>query len=70
APSLLCYNDFIWPEEGKHWVSLNFKAKTVGGDMTIADKTEVKECAWFDYATVPTNISQFTKRCLEITKCQ
>jgi len=64
----LCYNDFIRPDEGKHWVSLNFKAFSTDDHFTSNDTTEIKECSWFNFKNVPENISQFTKKCLEIVR--
>ncbi|MCL5411002.1 MAG: NUDIX hydrolase [Patescibacteria group bacterium] len=60
---LLNYND--WIKEGRHWIALNFKAKTKETPHILEPK-KIKEIKFFKLNKLPKNLSKFSGECLAI----
>jgi 8-oxo-dGTP diphosphatase len=63
SPQLIGYAETI--KDGKHYVSLNFQAQSVGNAINIGDSNEIDKCEWFSAKTLPDNISINAKRFLK-----
>ncbi len=63
---LINYNDYI--KKDKHWVALNFKAKTKSKNIKNLEPNKNVNFHWFNFNNIPENISPFTKECLKLIK--
>ncbi|HOX41144.1 MAG TPA: NUDIX domain-containing protein [bacterium] len=68
----LDYTDDLKTEDGihKHWVTLGFLGKIVGGEPKNMEPDKHTEIGWFPLDQVPDNLTIYTKRSIDFLKKQ
>jgi mutator protein MutT len=71
---LLTVVDHIVPEEGFHWVSIEYLVKIVGGEVGNYARYENADIRWFPLNALPPAVTQPTREALEsyarMTTCE
>ena len=57
----LGFTKHIIPEENKHWVSLEYLVKIVGGELINMEPEKHSEMRWFGLEELPENLTDPTK---------
>jgi len=57
----LGFTDDMMKDEKQHWISLNYLAKIVGGEVKNLEPEKHEEIKWFDLNDLPENTNQNTK---------
>lgn len=60
----LNYNDYI--KEGKHWLSMNFSARTAADKLINNEPEKISNTGWFPTKELPENLSPYTRECLRL----
>ena len=51
--SFWCYTNDLYPEEGRHYITLVFNAEYLGGEADILEPHKCEKWGWFDWDSLP-----------------
>jgi len=57
----LCFTEGSIEEGNQNWLSLNYLAKIIGGEVTNMEPEKHEEVKWFSLNDLPENLAQCTK---------
>jgi len=61
---LMSYNDMVRPDEHKHWLALNFKARVASSEPKNLEPEKFADVKFFAPNEIPDNISKFCRESL------
>lgn len=63
---LFSYNDYIKPDEGKHWLALNFKAKAVSDKILNREPDKFEKIEFVNPKELKGKFSKFCEEALRV----